>query len=521
MGPMGHMCPIPPEIERNGQVSRRSLAILMLLLLTGIQCLAGRRIVPSTDHLPLGDWTYDAMVSLASDGLVPGYAARLFEGDRLFNRMEMAQLVSLIIESSADTQLGSAQFVLIDHLVSEFNPELMYFHAGVVEKWKGRTTNISLPMSQEAFPLGFVKGTATDDTDNNTELAVPYHLSGFAHLAGQAFAIATLSDREKKFFQQERRDDGLTKVFARVIDGGTVWSVGREFLEWGPVYGGSMIVSDNSSAFNQARVSKEVEFGPIFGRVKITQFATSFQDNGARTYVFGRRYEKPFHHNFHLGFGEIAKTTFLPNPLFAIMPFYLYQHLFSKQDAQINTLYSTDLTYVANNGMQAYGDLVIDDMTSIKLLGKAGDRPRKIGFGGGIYFPKVFSDGRLSTFRAEYVTVDRLTYGATRPEVPQLAYTHGGDVIGSPTGPNAKAIYLRGERYFSDKFSAIAEYFNQWQSTPEDPQRGHMRSVSLMAAYDLTPSTSVALRVAPFRTALPGEPTESDTKYELRASFGF
>ena len=498
-------------------MSRRALAIIFFFLLA-LPVLASRRMVPSTDRLPLGDWTYDAMNSLAADGLIPGYSARLFQGDRLFDRMEMAQIVALIIESPKS--LDERDTALVEHLIAEFKPELMYFNPGVIEKWTDRS-NTTPPTGGPAWLLGYVQGTATDNTADDSGSALGYHLSGFARLADKTFAVATLSDKAQEFFQQARRDDGLTKAFVRDIDGGAVWSVGREYLEWGPLYSGSMILSDNSPAFNQARVSKEIEFGPIFGRVKISQFATSFEDNGARAYLFGRRYEKPFHRNFHLGIGEAAKTNFLPNPLFAVMPFYLYQHIFNKQDSQMNNLYSTDLTYIANNGMQAYGDLVIDDLTSTRLLGKAGERPRKIGFGGGIYFPKLFADDRLSTFRAEYITVDRLTYGATRPEYPGLAYTHGGDVIGSPIGPNAKAIYMRGERYFSDKFSAIAEYYNQWQTASGDPERGHQHVISLTAAYDFTPSTSVALRVAPFKAAPPGEPTESGTKYELRASFGF
>lgn len=501
---------------------RRSLAVIALLLLA-IPAFAGRRIVPSTDRVPLGDWTYDAMISLAADGLIPGYAARLFEGDRLFNRYEMAQVVSLIIESSVDRELTSSQFFLVDHLVSEFKPELLYFAPGVIEKWAGRTTNITLPMGPDAFPLGYVRGTLTENTAGDTGSAVQYRATGFAHLAPHAFALGTVSDREDKFFQQTRLDKTFSKLFIRKIDSGSFWSVGREYLDWGPAYSGSAILSENSPAFTQIRGSREIEFGKILGRVKVTQFATTFQHEGPRTYFFGRRYEKPFNRNWHLGISETAKTNFAPNPLIAVLPFYLYQAVFIKDDAKINTLYSTDLTYLANNGMQAYAEVVVDDMTAPRFLRPHNSftRPRKAGVVAGFYTPDVFHDDRPSNFRAEYVTIDRLTYGATRPEFPELAYTHDGQTIGHPIGPNAKAIYLRGERYFTDKLSVIAEYFNQWQSRSEDPQRGHRRVVSLTAAYDIRPDTSVALRIAPFETAPPGLPSESGTKYGLSISFGF
>ena len=499
-------------------MTRRSLAILTLLLLAAIPSFAGRRIVPSTDRLPLGDWTYDAMVSLASDGLIPGYSARIFEGDRLFNRYEMAQVVALVVNQNST--LNEKQTALVEHLIAEFRPELLYFNPGVAEKWIERS-NITPPSGHPAWPLGYVEGTVVDNTAGDTELAVPYHLSGFAHLAPHAFAVATVSDREEKFFQQERGGRALTKAFARGIESGFEWSVGREFLNWGPSDSGSVILSDNSPAFNQIRASKEVEFGKLFGRVKITQFGTTFEDHGGRKYLVARRYEKPFNRNWHLGISETAKTNFCPSPLMAIMPFYLYQHLFNKQDARMNNVYSTDLTYLADNGVQAYAELVVDDMTSNDLFGKANERPRKTGVVAGFYTPKLFAGDRLSTLRAEYITIDRLTYTATRPEFLDLAYTHDGQIIGHPIGSNSKAIYLRGEQYFSDKLSVIAEYFNQWESKQEDPRSGHQRVVSVMAAYDLTPNTSLALRVAPFKTSFPGEPSDSGTKYELRASFGF
>ena len=502
---------------------KRSLAIITLLLFAAIPAFAGRRIVPSTDRLPLGDWTYDAMISLASDGLVPGYAARLFEGDRLFNRFEMAQIVSMIIETSVEKDITSYQAVLIDHLVSEFRPELLYFEPGTVQKWSERVAGMSLPSDQKAFALGYVQGKFTDSTADDTGTLLPYHISGFSRLAPHIFAVATFSNKEERFFQRPRPDTTPSRLFVRKIDSGSFWTIGREYLDWGPAYSGSVILSDNSPAFTQMRGSREIEFGKIFGRVKITEFATTFRHEGPHIYLFGRRYEKPFNRNWHLGISETAKTNFAPNPLIAALPFYLYQAIFIKDDTRINTLYSTDLTYLADNGMQAYAEVVVDDMTAPRFLRPhhSFSRPRKAGIVAGFYSPKVFRDDLPSNFRAEYIAIDRLTYSATWAAVPELAYTHDTQIIGHPIGPNAKAIYLRGERYFSHKFSAIAEYFNQWQTASGDPERGHQRVVSLTAAYDLRPDASIALRIAPFKTITAGEPSESGTEYELRASFGF
>jgi len=498
------------------------LLTLLVMCALGVPASAGGRIIPSTDHLPLGDWTYDAMMSLAADGLVPGFSARVFQGDRLFNRMEMAEVVASIVESSQEKELGSNQVALLDHLVSEFRPELMSLDPEVVDKWSERSTLMTLPAEGEAFLLGYARGSASDDADDGHSLRVPYRASGLMHLSGSGFVMATAADEEDKFFQELRDSPTPDKAFIRGFDGSFVWSIGREYLSWGPSYAGSLILSDNSPAFVQARGAKEYDFGKLFGRVKITQFVSNFRDSGENLYLFGRRYEKRLSGRWHAGISETAKLSFTPNPLILVMPYYLYQHIFDEVDEEFNTLYGADLSYRARNGSQAYCELVIDDITQPRILGRPKyGRPRKTGYIAGFYIPKVLPGNRLSTFRAEYIYIDRLTYEATRPNVPELAYMYKGDIIGHPIGPNANALYMRGEQYLSDRLSLIAEYFNQRQTDPRDPQQGRRRVVSLMAAYDIAPDKSIAVRVAPYKTGPLEGPAEKGTEYELRASFAF
>jgi len=500
------------------------LAILAVCLALASGAEAASRTIASTDLVPLGDWTYDAMVSLAADGLVPGAPARIFEGDRLFSRIEVARAVASIIESSEGKELGFKETALIEHLVSGLKPELMQVAPQAVQKWSERTTGISLPTGGEAFLLGYARGIAAEDTGDDGDdgrLTVPYRISGFLNLSSRVFGIATLADKEEKFFREPRRGPDLDKAFIRGFDRNFVWSVGREYLNWGPAYTGSLILSENSPAFLQICGSKDINFGRLFGKVKVTQFASTFEDNDQTLYLFGRRYEKRLSSRWHAGISETAKTSITPNPLILVMPFYLYQHVFNEVDEEFNTLYAADLSYRTGSGFQIYGELVIDDITAPRIFGERRTRPRKTGYTFGFYAPKVFGDERLSTFRAEYIFVDRLTYEATRPAFPQLAYTHDGDIIGHPIGPNAKALYLRGERYLSDRFSVIAEYLNRSQTDPGPPERDLRRILSLMLAYDAAPDKSIALRVAPYEITPPGQPAQDGTRYEVRASFAF
>jgi len=500
------------------------LAIIAASLAFASAAQAGARTIASTDLVPFGDWTYDAMLSLAADGLVPGAPARIFEGDRLFNRIEMAQAVASIVESSESKELGFKETALIEHLVSEFKPELMQAAPQALQKWSERTTGISLPTGGEAFLLGYSRSVLMEDKGDDaddTSLVVPYRYSGFLNLSSRVFGIATLANKQEKFFHERRGEPDLDKAFIRGFDKNFVWSVGREYLNWGPAYTGSLILSESSPAFLQIRGSKEVNFGKLFGKVKITQFAGGFEGNDQTLYLFGRRYEKRLSDRWHAGISETAKTSITPNPLILVMPFYLYQHLFDEIDEEFNTLYAADLSYRTGSGFQIYGEVAVDDITAPRIFGDRFTRPRKTGYTLGFYAPRVFGGGRLSTLRAEYIFVDRRTYEATRPSVPELAYTHDGDIIGHPIGPNAKALYLRGEQSLNKRVSIIAEYLNQHQTDPGPPDADRRRILSLMIAYDGAPDKSTALRVTPYEITPPGQPALDGVKYELIFSCGF
>jgi hypothetical protein len=494
-------------------------------LLALSQASASVRVIPSTDRVPLGDWTYDAMMKLAADGLVPGLSARVFEGDRLFDRMEMAGIVASIIRSSEEEELGFSQTALINHLVSEYKPELMAVDGEALQKWSDRATNISLPTGGEVCLTGYLRGMAIDDSgdayaeEGDSELT--YRISPFFNLSDRVFAIATAADKEEQFFQQLREDSDLDKGFIRGFDGNFVWSIGREYQNWGPAYTGSLILSDNSPSFTQFRGAKEMDFGKLFGRVKVTQFVSAFNDDNKDLLLFGRRYEKPLSSHWQLGISETAKVGKTPNPLILVLPYYLYQHIFIDIDEEFNTLYAADFTYHTPGGSKAFFELLIDDITAPRIFGPRHDRPRKTGYTFGFRIPKVFGGDPRSSFLAEYIHVDRLTYGATRVENPELAYTHDGDTIGHAIGPNAKAIYVRGEHYLSDKFSLVGEYLNQRQTEAGEPERGREEILSLMASYDIAPDKSISVRVAPYEIAPPGGASEDGTKYEVRASFAF
>lgn len=489
--------------------------IVCILLLTALINItfAGTRRVASADRISSSDWTYDAMISLSSDGLVPGMSSRVFQGDRIFNRLEMAKSVASVIDYVDVDALSSTHRSLINKLVEEFRPELAASSNEALNKWDSIPKETSAPMI-----TGYAQIRSLHDANGNDSVNIPFRVTGIADLNNHIFAAGTIADKNARFFYKMRESSIPDKLFIKGYDKNFTWTVGSEYMNWGPSYAGSMILADTSKSFLQLNGVNEIDLGKWFGRIKITQFASTFGEDGQTMYLFGRRYEKNLTKRLYLGLSETSKSDELPNPLMAVMPFYLYQHLF---DINMNILGSLDLLYQCKGGTEIYTEFMVDDMSASKIfqLGR-NDWKRKSGYTIGTYFPKAFGGEKLSTFRAEYISVDPQTYGPVSGTI-KLPYTHGSLLIGHPLGPNVNALYLRSEQYLAPKLSLITEYLNQKQKKDIEPFRESSSIISAQISYDFMTDTSLSVRIAPTRTKAPGQDSDNETEYELRLSKSF
>lgn len=487
--------------------------ILILVIL--ICCLvtlssASERRVASADRIPSGDWMYDAMISLASDNLVPGMAARVFQGDRLFNRLEMADVVISILNSQDLSNFTPNQQSLISKLYTELKPEIMF----------STDTAYDVPtLTAKPVLTGYAQLISSHNAESDNSFDVPYHATGIVDIQNRIFAVGTIADKNTKFFHKLRDSSFPDKLFIKGNDENFQWTIGSQYMNWGPSYAGSMILSDNSNSFLQINAVRELDFGKLLGRFKVSQFGSTFEENDKTFYLFGRRYERPlFNKHLFLGISETAKTDKLPNPLIAFIPYYLYQNIF---DVNFNILDSIDFTYQTHAGNQVYTDFMVDDMSASRFfqLGNH-DWKRKTGYTIGAYMPKVLSGKMLTTLRAEYISIDPKTYGPVSGTV-KLPYTHGSLLIGHPIGPNTNAVYLRGEHYLTPKLSLIAEYLNQKQKGNVEPFRDASSIVSAQISYDFKTDTSMSVRVAPIKTKTPGSGSDNDTEFGIQLMKSF
>ena len=71
--------------------------------------------------VPSDSWAYDAVTTLASDGVIDGYPDGTYKGQNTMTRYEMAQIVA---RAMAKTDLEKADKALVDKLAAEFAEEL-------------------------------------------------------------------------------------------------------------------------------------------------------------------------------------------------------------------------------------------------------------------------------------------------------------------------------------------------------------------------------------------------------------
>ena len=492
----------------------RLLATLMLVLAASAAVSDVGANVTSYDRLPLGDWTYDAMIALAADGVLTGTSARLFQGGRLFTREEMAEVLSSAMRRPEI--LTDAQRALVKHVALELGSELGRVRPDCPVGAQ------DAPVDADVLLLAYARERVLDDrggAPGADSTALTYRATGFANLTAETFAMLTFAEKEERFFHDLRTSTSLDKAFIAGNNRGTSWLVGRAYQNWGPSYSGSLILSDNAPAFWQARAARDIDFGKAIGRVKVTQFASVFEDLDQKLYLIGRRYEKPLSDRWQIGLSETAKLNKMPNPLVLAMPLYLYHYLFlHDEDEHMNNMVGADVLYRASGGRRIYAELLIDDMTAPRLLSDDFSRPRKIGYTIGFSLPGPRGD-HGSSFRVEYISVDRLTYSASRTDAPELAYLHDTQYIGHAIGPNSEALYLRGERVLSNRLSAVVEYLNQRQKDPGKPERGSREYLSLTTSWDIAPDKSASVRVTPYEITPPGGSSDHGVQYELRASF--
>ena len=95
------------------------VAALTGALVVGVASTTFAAANPFSD-VPAGHWAYDAITTLAADGVIEGYGDGTFRGDRQITRYEMAQMIAKAMAKNP----SGADKAMLDRLAAEFSDEL-------------------------------------------------------------------------------------------------------------------------------------------------------------------------------------------------------------------------------------------------------------------------------------------------------------------------------------------------------------------------------------------------------------
>ena len=198
--------------------------------------------------VPADSWAYDAVTTLAADGVIDGYPDGTYKGQNTMTRYEMAQIVA---RAMAKTDLEKADKALVDKLAAEFAEELDNLGVRVADlekksdnvKWGGELryryydidrdskagdethNKVLFRLEPKAYignsgwtanaRLDYEMNLSSDENDNNVEV-------DRAYVEGPLFGATVTAGRTPLFTAQ-----GL--LFDDRISGGTVAFGSDEF----------------------------------------------------------------------------------------------------------------------------------------------------------------------------------------------------------------------------------------------------------------------------------------------------
>lgn len=388
--------------------------------------------------LTKGDWVHFALWKLDANGLT----GPIFLSSRPYGRKEIAEIITGIRLAIKNGRIRprSHELRLIEKMEEEFSGEiesegvdfriLPDFEADY--SYSGSLYKLNTPNKLSLSLWGAVSYHPTPNVTFYEEVDI----GRYREVLGSEGKTAS------QYLDQWKWDYTADFRRAYVQYQGKHFDVllGRDFLYWGPGYSGSLIISDNSPAFDMILLNGK--FGPVRATAFTAMLDKMWNDRRepdyyrylANRYLSGHRIDWLVNERLELGLSEVvlfggeARNLEIKwiNPL---IPYYATQWNTGEDN---NILVSADFVIKPISKLSLYGQFLVDDFNYVDT------NPNSLGYIGGFYIsdPLGLSGTDL---RAEYTRIDTWTY---THRVPENQYTHFGWIIGNPLGPDADQILL-------------------------------------------------------------------------------
>lgn len=179
--------------------------------------------------VPADSWAYDAVTTLAADGVIDGYPDGTYQGQNTMTRYEMAQIVA---RAMAKTDLEKADKALVDKLAAEFAEELDNLGVRVADLEK-KSDNVKFG-GELRYRYWDANHDAKADESYNK---VMFRLEPKAYIGNSGWTanarigyVADLSSDSNAEFAQEPGDDsdaGVDRIYVEGPLAGATVQAGR------------------------------------------------------------------------------------------------------------------------------------------------------------------------------------------------------------------------------------------------------------------------------------------------------
>ena len=170
--------------------------------------------------VPADSWAYDAVTTLAADGVIDGYPDGTYKGQNTMTRYEMAQIVA---RAMAKTDLEKADKALVDKLAAEFAEELDNLGVRVADlekksdnvKWGGELRYRYYDIDRDS--------KAGDETHNK----VLFRLEPKAYIGNSGWTANARLDYEMNLSTDENNDVVVDRAYVEGPLFGATVTAGR------------------------------------------------------------------------------------------------------------------------------------------------------------------------------------------------------------------------------------------------------------------------------------------------------
>ena len=252
------------------------------------------------------------------------------------------------------------------------------------------------------------------------------------------------------------------------------WRVGQSPIRWGGGYSGAMLLSDNPPPIFHVDYRTTWHLGRRLRTWRYEQIATAFTEDGERRYLMARRLRRELSPQWEISLAEAFKASKLPYSVTAfILPFYLYQHiytwqLYNRNDDWFNYMAEVQVQYRFDD-QRLYLNLLLDDVQAPRWLTRFRyTTPRKSGVLVG-YHVLLPGNGQ---FAIEIAHTDGDPGGGVyNYKNPANRWVYRDAVLGHPVGTNRDMLWLRLDMPIASRAYLTLEHANtrRANATPEVP----------------------------------------------------